>query len=321
MSNYFGRFWKLRIKDRLGNFDYTIKKDDYGRSLRVKFDIKATTDLKYYSGTIKIYNLAPGKRKNLIFNLLLDKFGTGPSVQLTAGYDQKNGIIFDGAVTRGFTIREGVDWVTTLYVGIPLKNDKEITIQSEAVNNGNLFSFLFDAVAKIVDQPDRVEIKRAPNYKKNFQAAVDEFLNVGNIKNKQLGWNGYATSILSEISTEFNILFFIDHQGLNAISGKFEQSSSGQSPLTIPDDTTVPEKIFTKENGLIGSPIYTDTGAKIITYLMPELRIFQYIGARSDVLNKNFSIHELIHRGDTHDNDWFSEIDGSNINQLLRYDT
>lgn len=317
MTELFNRFWNLRVKARDGSFDFTVAPDDFGQSLRMQFDIKATKDLKYYSATIKIFNLAPNKRKQLVFNQLQREFGTGPAIQLTAGYQRKSGLVFDGAIHRGYTVREpsSGDWVTHLFCGVPLKDDREITIPGQVVNDTNLFSFLFATVDAVLNQPDRIQIKKSKNYESNFRAAVDDYLARGNVKNKAITYSGSSERILREISDEFNIDFYIDHNGFNAIKGR--RGADAQSARTDPPDTTIPEKTITRNTGLIGSPIYTDTGAKLITYLQPDLRVFQWIRVESDILNKNIAILDLVHRGDTHDNTWYSEIDGSTIESIV----
>ena len=318
MSDYFDRFWSLRIRDREGAFDFTISPNALtGSALRISFEINATVNFNFYTGMIKIYNLAENRRRFLVFNQLLREFGTGPSIQLTAGYAAKRGLIFDGAIHRGYTVREtgSGDWVTILHCGLPLKNDRRVNIPSQVVNDSNLFTYLSSAVDTIINDPDRIPIKKAPNYTQNFRSAIDTYLQSGNVKNKSLNYNGTAINILSEISREFNVDFFYDHNGFNAIRGDQEGS---RNPRTIPLNAEFPEKTITRRNGLIGSPIYTDTGAKLRTYLQSDFRVFQLIRVQSDILDKKISILELKHMGDTYTNEWFSEIDGSQITELQR---
>jgi len=320
MTEQFGRFWKLKIKDREGAFDFDIEQDGFGNSLRCQFEINASRDLRFYSGVIKVFNLEPTKRKQLVFNQLREDFGKGPLAQLTAGYQENNGLIFNGAVHRGYTIREiqGGDYITILQVGIPFKYDKKITIDPQPINDNNLLGFLKKAIDKILNQPDRISINKAQNYETNFETAINDFLSTGNIANKTLGYHGTSIKIIGDIEEEFNIKFFQDHNGFNVVGGKFATSSDPRTPITLPQGNTVPEITFNKETGLIGSPIYTDTGAKFFVYLRPEIKMFQFVRVESDVLTKNVSIQSLIHRGDNRGDEWFSEIDASNFNQLIR---
>ncbi len=316
----FDRFWRLKVTG--DDFQFDIEPDQFGKSLRMQFNIVATPSFLTYNGTIKIFNLTPEKRQQLSYNLLLKEFGKGPKVELIAGYKDHSAVIFDGAIIRGFPSKDPLTgtFISNMQVALPWKPNKVITIQSQKVDDNNLFTVLKSAVDKVINQPERRLVKPAPNYVNNFKNAVNQYLSTGNLKNKNMGWSGPVRQIIEEIQREFNLFFFYDSTGFNVASGKYvTKTDSGQFPVTVPDNTTVPELIFdSKQNTIIGSPIYTDTGAKIITQLRPELRIFQYIGVRSDVLNKDISVIELIHRGDTHTDDWYSEIDGSNFNQLIK---
>jgi hypothetical protein len=315
----FDRYWRLKVTG--DDFAFNVEPDQFGKSLRAQFNISASPDFSTYSGTIKVFNLDPDRRKQLSFNLLLDEFGTGPKIELIAGYKDQSAVIFDGALIRGYPVKDPASgtFISHMQVGLPFKQDKTITIPSQKVNDGNLFGFLKSSVDKVLNQPNRVLIKKSPDYDANFRNAIDQYLSTGNLKNKNIGWSGPSRQIIEEVQKEFNLFFYYDSNGFNVVSGKYSTSSSPKSPITIPDNTTVPELIFdSSKNTIIGSPIYTDTGAKIITQLRPELRVFQYIGIRSSVLNKDISVLELIHRGDTHGEDWYSEIDGSNFNQFIK---
>lgn len=314
MTQFFNRFWKLRIKDREGSFDYEIKPDKFGHSLKVQFEINASIDLRYYSGTIRIFNLEPDKRRQTVFNQIQADFGKGPLAQLTAGYEDNNGFIFDGAVLRGFTVRQPQtgNWVTNLQVGIPFRQNLPITIDAQYVKNKDrLFDYLKAAVNKILNQPDRIEIAKGPNYETNFKQAIDDYADAGNVVNEHLGYSGPSQIILNEIQSKYNLRFYKDHSGFNVASGKY------QAP-TIPAENQTPEIIFNKNTGLLGSPLYTDTGAKFFSYLRAELRMFQFVRVESEVLTKNVSIQSLIHRGDTFTNEWTSEMDSSNLTNILK---
>lgn len=307
----FDRFWELNIKSNpntQSSFDYVIKQDDFGRSLRVNFDINAAPDIRYYSGTIRIYNLDPDKRKNLVFNILGNEFGTGPSIKLVAGYKEKSGLIMDGVVLRGYTIKEPTtgNFITILQCGTSFKSDKIITIQPIKVTNLNLFSAVKNWLSIIipeggtVDENNRFIIKRAKLFDANLLDALNSF--AGTV-NKTIGFSGTASKVLNEISSLFNLVFYYDNEGFNVTT----------SVLT----SGVPEILISQETGMIGSPIYTDTGAKIKSYLRADYRLFQSVNVKSDVLDKIIKITTLNHNGDTHTNAWYSEMDANNLGNII----
>ncbi|MCK5613269.1 hypothetical protein KAR91_65960 [Candidatus Pacearchaeota archaeon] len=330
MTDFFDRFWELQIKAQDGSFDFIITQDEFNNSLHIEFEVNATLNLLYYTGTIKIINLLESKWKQLIFNQLGDDFGSGPLVRLTAGYKSKNGLIFDGAALRGYTVvrPETAETITILEVGLPIDFVQEVTIEpanSTVIGALNgLYNYLVQSIQQLLSGTGRLPIKTVKGWENNLKDAIDDFLLQGAVKNKALGYSGNWIQILKEMSEEFNIIFLYDNKGFNVAGRRFEGSTNIAQPITIPNNTTLPEIVLISGvdgdpgNGLLGSPTYTDTGAKLICYLRPDLRIMQLIGVRSRSLDKNISITELIHRGNSHTNEWYSEIDGSNINQLVK---
>lgn len=318
----FNRFWELNIKSNPAtqpDFEYVIKQDAFGNSLRVNFDINVARDIRYYNGTIKIYNLEEDKRRNLVYNILGNKFGTGPQVKFVVGYQGSSGLIMDGIVTRGYTTREpsSGDWITVLQCGASFKSDKIVTLQSVKIadpdrngKSGGLISMIsswIDILVPLgsvdtVDKDDRFFIKRARNFDSNLKNAVNIFLGKENV-NKAVGFSGPVAKILNEIGEAFGLIFYYDNEGFNVTTTIL---SNEQAEIEINKDT-----------GMIGSPIYTDTGTKTKTYLRADYRLFQPVHVKSGVLDKVVKITTLNHRGDTHTNEWYSEIDANNLGSLL----
>lgn len=312
---FFNRFWELNIKsnpDAKTDFNYVIKQDDFGNSLRVNFDISATIDIRYYSGTIRIYNLEPDKRKNLVFNILGEKWGTGPSVKLVAGYQDNSGTILDGVVLRGYTIKEPTtgDWITVLQCGTSMKADNNITIKSDKITNGTLFALVKSWLSVIipegpqgsVDKNGRFIIKRSPLFDEKLKTALKDYTDKNTV-NKKVQFSGPAAKILNEISSLFNIIFYYDNSGFSVTTN-----------LLFPETESI---VLSQETGMLGSPIYTDTGAKVRSYLRAEYKLFQPVRVKSDVLDKKVKITILSHTGDTHTNAWYSEIDTNNIGDVI----
>jgi len=324
MALLFNRFWELNIKSNQNaktDFDFTIKQDEFGNSLRMSFDINATIDVRYYSGTIKIYNLAPDKRKNLVFNILGNEFGTGPSVKLVAGYQAKSGLIMDGIIHRGYLTREpeSGDWINVMQCGVSFKSDKIVTLQSVKITDpsivdkdrGQLFVNVqrwidklipLSEPGKTIDKDGRFVVKRSKNFSQNLASAVNKYLDK-NVVNKAIGFSGTAAKILNEISDSFELVFYYDNEGFNVTS-----------PILSTED---PEIELNQETGMIGSPVYTDTGTKTLSYLRSEFRLFQAIRVKSGVLDKTVKITTFNHNGDTHTDAWYSEIDANNLGSTV----
>jgi len=315
VAEFFNRFWELSIKSNpvtQTKFEYIIKQDEFGQSLRMNFDITAAIDIRYYQGTIKIYNLDPSKRKSLVFNILGNDFGTGPSIKLVVGYETNAGIIMDGVVRRGWTVRRPLsgDFITVLECGTSLSSGKNVTIQSVKVINSNLLTHVKNwlsiiiPVGGVTDKDNRFIIKRAQKFDENLSNAVD--LSIAEKKggyNTKFGASGPAAKVLNEITKTFGLVFYYDNEGFNV-----------RSPTL---STELPEIQINKDTGMIGSPIYTDTGTKVLSYLRADYRLFQPVNIKSSVLEKTVKITTLIHRGDTHSSGWYSEIDANNLGNLI----
>ena len=248
---FFNRFWEFNIRSNPATqteFDYVIGQDDFGNSLRLSFDINATIDIRYYSGTIKIYNLEPNKRKNLVFNILGNNFGTGPQVRLVAGYQGKSGLIMDGIVHRGYLTREpsSGDWINVLQCGAAFKSDKQVNIQSVKVDNGNLLNLVKNWLSvlvpegTVVDSDGRFIIKRAKDFNQNLSDAVGISI-FSNTYNRPFGASGTASKILNEISDAFDLVFYYDNEGFNVTS-----------PIL---SNELPEIELNQDTGMIGSPV------------------------------------------------------------------
>lgn len=104
--------------DKLGRaYSLQVEKQD-GTTLTVElpftieFDINRNVLSSANEATIRIYNLSENNRKQLRFDL--NNFDVSKRIQLKAGYVQNLSLIFDGNVQRGWSVREGSDFITTL---------------------------------------------------------------------------------------------------------------------------------------------------------------------------------------------------------------
>lgn len=315
MAEIFDRFWELNIKSNPNtqtDFSYVIKPDEFGHSLRINFDINAALGIRFYTGTIRIYNLETDKRKNLVFNILGNKIGTGPSIKLIAGYKGRSGAIMDGVVLRGHTLKEPTtgDWITVLQCGLSLNSAKTITINPSKVTGELLDTFVKNWLSIIIpeeipgektDKDNRFIIKRSKGFNDNLEVAIATYLQDFTV-NTTIGFSGPSAKILEEIGLMFNLIFYYDNEGFNVSSS------------SVPSVT--PEKVISEDTGMIGSPIYTDTGAKVNNYLSADFRLLQAVSVKSDVLEKDVQITSLNHIGDTFTNAWYSSFDASNLGGL-----
>ena len=86
------------------------------------------------------------------------------------------------------------------------------------------------------------------------------------------------------------------------------------------DSQRTSENAFNQNNGLVGSPVITRTGVEIVSLLRPEVELLQAIFVESQTINETLQKAELLtnkyyvkaisHKGDTHSDDWFTELEG-----------
>ena len=93
------KLWKQIRKVVIGTLSFDFEKID------LEFDVKCTDDNKADIAKIKIYNLAEATKQKLKQNL---------DVSITAGYEELNGVIFNGIVESIVHSREESDIVTTI---------------------------------------------------------------------------------------------------------------------------------------------------------------------------------------------------------------
>lgn len=110
-SDKFGRQFYLTVLElKTGN---SITKT-IGLPLTTKFSITRTWGKQAGSASIQIYNLNKDSRSFLRRDLT-DLYATH-LVSFTAGYGTEVSTLFEGLLQHGFSVRQGVDYITTLNV-------------------------------------------------------------------------------------------------------------------------------------------------------------------------------------------------------------
>jgi hypothetical protein len=297
VREFFDRVCKVTVKppdSRLGfpnyvelaSFETTIE------NLRMTFNSKASY-LASQPTTLdlRIYNLKAETRAKLQ--------GFGSTITLEAGYVDNHAVVFHGNARNIDHAREGPDWVTRITCG-----DGEIAMRYDRVNESlGPNTSMKEALLKIVESM-KLDAKKAIATIKagGFTDGVGAFLNGvvlnGNAMdtlNKYLGVSGYEARV---------------NKGELVIKRKGEASK--KEPY-----------VLSPSSGLIGSP---DHGApkgpaqpaflRVKSLLLPNIEPddkFQLKGISDDKNVGTYIVKQVKHVGDTHGQEWYSEIDAEKV--------
>jgi hypothetical protein len=230
----------------------------------IEFDITRNTLTSANVCSIRIYNLNKNHRSQIRFNPI-DQGDFRP-VFLQAGYGSNLATIFAGNITQAWSIREGVNFITTI----------ESFDGGYAFNNGDI--------------------------NMNFPAGTAMTTVVGGIAgalpNLQPGYIGSFPGSLargsSYVGNGINILrdltgggIFIDNSTINCLGDNECLPANG---ISVIDDST----------GLIGTPLLEQTILHFDTIFEPKLVVGQQVQFNStteSVYNGIYKVTALKHRG------------------------
>lgn len=257
--------------------------------LRVSFKIEKTGDESPNSAEISVWNLAPTTRT------ILTAKGLPLPVVLSVGYGVTLSDIFNGDILPSGinTVRNGADWVTTLKLGDGSTAYRSDRVQLSLAKGATLK----DAVAGIIS-----------TIRTDVSAAL-KMVNSGQVTDRTgrltTFFNGFTAS--GKSMDELNKLLGGAGYSATIQDGKLEIVAKGgfaleQAPL------------LSAGSGLIGSPEPGKDGlTKIRSLLMPAIKPFRRISVQTIRSSKPelkfYLVSKVTHSGDTHGNDWFSDIE------------
>lgn len=294
MSSSFGRYCRLLV----GSSDLVVTGTDAENSdyyaldftgLRVQFEV-----VKSYVGTpntarITIYNLSKSTRERLTTEF--------DRITLEAGYDDDNGVLFNGEIFNVFHERRQPDYASIIY----------------ASDGGFNFREAFTNVS--------------------YGAGVSlERVLTGLANDMQLNVGENLISGASELIFPSGWQFCGDTpKALDLLADSFSFNWSIQTGklYIVPEGETLsrPKYSITSESGMIGSPTLTERGIDVQTLLNWQLTPNEEINvvslgqtvnyqalninyAQDRVVYGDFIARKITHRGDTRGNDWYSFIEG-----------
>lgn len=257
--------------------------------LRVAFDVKKSTG-GISQGNIIIYNLNETNRKALVTSkLILKPESSVNTVSLIAGYEDDAQQLAYGDILSVKNYRVGPDWITEI---------EYYTAYSKIQLSQTSVSYSLPTLSKyIVDQ-----IFESMSINVLYSSdALDVILN-----KKLFSYNASGSSFKTakELLRAYGLEVSFIHN--DSVLVTVINKGHGDAATTI-----------SVENGLIGTPAITDAGTIVQSLLSPLLEIKEKIKLKSfsvyaslpEGYSNDFFITSLNHVGDTHGDDWYTEIE------------
>lgn len=272
--------------------------------LRVAFDVEKQDGEQFNTGTIRIYNLnsvSRGSIAKVIHNELTPWAEPIIKCTLRVGYGDQLVQLISGDILFATNQRIGPDWITDIeiYTGryAALKSDLQISYgkKTSAKKVAN------DILATIKD----VDIHYTQEAEKALQ----------NKSVLSYSMSGIAYNEAVVFLSRYDLKFTIEDDGILLVYKKNEPQD--------PNRNQTEANTFKPENGLLGSPKVTRSGVEFQALLRPQVKILQRVYVESQSVNETlqnqdrfsneYFVTGLKHTGDTHSDEWYTDITGSYV--------
>lgn len=249
--------------------------------LRIQFQIEKTLDKEPNTCELVITNLAAGTRVDLCKKPLI--------VRVDAGYEEDGGArhLFAGDLRYGWSKQDGTEWLTTLQLADGSRAFQHARVSRSYKAGTSVLTAVRDAARTMgVLLPKNIEI--STELGRSFAAGV------------QL--HGHTRDELTRLLAPFGYSWSIQ-------SGR----------LVILKDNEVDTTralVISKDTGMIGSPEFgapekdgKSPTLTIRTLLYPQVSPGVMLSVQSDSINGIFRAERVVHSGDSHGEDWYTEIE------------
>lgn len=272
------KLWNRAVDVRIG----TIMVND----LRIVFDVYIDNRPDPNTAQVQIYNLSEETRNS--FEVRRD------NISIMAGYKELVGQIFLGSLARINHVREGADIITRIESGDGLDAMRRRANQSFAP--GTSFKEIIGSASDALGLGGLMDAAKEFITGDRTEAAKNGLTLSGNL------WN--------------------EIKKLSSMTG-YEPSIQGGQLQLIPKGsvTSAPAVLLTPNTGMIGSPELgeeeTEDGIrpilKVNCLLNYELLPGRQLRVESMSHTGFFRCEKIRHRGDTHGQEWYSEIEATFI--------
>ena len=249
-------------------------------NLRVQFRVKKTLSKEPNECEAVLYNLSESSRSRLQ--------AKGARLILEAGYGAERAQIFSGDARQIDHVHDGANWLTKLQCG-----DGERAYRYERVNESFRAGTSRSAVFRRLAEATGLDIREA--LVTAAERLTDQFT------------QGYAA--LGRVSSELDRVLKGTGLEWSIQDGRLQALPEGG----VTKDAAV---ALSADTGLIGSPAYgtpqTTRGRRTLrlkSLLQSALRPGGKVRLVSDTAKGYFRVLEVVHAGDTHGADFYSEVE------------
>lgn len=246
--------------------------------LRIKFEVERDLSKKPNKCDIEVYNLAKATRTALETDHL--------ALELSAGHDGVNRLLFSGDITYAMSEHDGTDWVTKIQVGDGVRAFKGART-NRSYRGGTSVKTVLRDVARSMGQ-------RLPA---NIEASVELDAQ-------------FASGTVVQGATRKELTRLL------APYGYHWSFQNGQLQILRDQDTRNEIWPINATNGMLGSPQFGQPPKRgkppvldVRNLLYPEL----IPGGRAKITSESFDglfkIERVVHKGDTEMLEWFTEVE------------
>lgn len=249
--------------------------------LRVQFKVEKTLDKEPNTCELQISNLAEGTRANLCKKPLI--------VRVDAGHEEDGGArhLFAGDLRYGWSKQDGTDWVTTLQLADGSRAFQHARVNRSYKAGTSVLTAVRDAARSMgLDLPKDVLV--SDDLQRAFASGVQLY--------------GSSADELTRLLAPFGYGWSIQNGRLSVL--KDDEVNTNRA-LVISQDT-----------GLLGSPEFgaPEKDGKpptltIRTLLYPQLTPGGMLSVQSKSVNGIFRAERVTHTGDSHGDDWVTEVE------------
>ena len=289
MSELYGREYTLNVG---GILIATRTLDQMEQeALRITFKITKTLKKEPNKAEINVYNLSPQTR---------EYFSTQRNalVELLAGYAGQTPRIFLGNLHYANSSKQGVDWITTFQSADGGKRQKQARAKISLKGPVNVRQVLKELAKSLETDIGNVFDKLEAG---SPREALKQVFNNGYV------FGGRAEKALSNIMQKYGLDVSIQDNALQAI-GPSEILVRGPVPVLRA------ESEGQANTGLVGSPEVGEKGSVRVRSLIQPLLI---PGAGVDIISKEvegrFRIDKVDYIGDSRGDDWFADLECSQV--------
>ncbi len=271
--------------------------------LRIAFKIEKYLQGSPNLGTISIYNLSENSRNIIAQEVSETSAGSFLQIQLFAGYeDTGTPLIFTGDIINAVPLKQDTDWVMELYCGdgTALFNDPVI---NETIPAGTTLNEFYDKLVSKMSGVVKGVTEGLTNCLSGKQSFLFSMIASGDVKT-------YFDMIVNDCGIEW----FISDGVIESI----------QKGIPLYDEPTI---IINQANGMIRSPERTEMGCIVTNFLLPSAKLgrtfkVEALSTKINIGYLNFAkvppvrnegiyrITRMVHSGDTHGNQWQSQLEG-----------